>query len=306
MKYSVIVPTFNSEKYLNTCLSSIISSESDESFEIIAVDGGSTDNTLQIISSFPEVKLVHSSNKSIANSRNLGVAASTGEILIFIDSDCQVNKYLLTKSKEHLQKHHCYGSFYKANDSQGWIAKVWLDVERKKDGKVKWLTSGTLAVSRKVFDKLSGFDESLQTEEDEDFCHRVRGLGGELLNDSSVASIHLGQPDSIFPFFQKEAWRGKSLVKPLSKLTTSRFSLFDTIVFLYFISLMSVFFSFLDFRLLYVSVLSLLLIPLLFSIRITLRNNINNFLGVYFLYFVFFLARSWSILRYKQLIRLFS
>ena len=309
MDFSFIIPTYNSSKYIGQCLNSICSVDYiDNLFEIIVVDGGSTDDTLDIVSAYKKVKLVHSSNVSISNSRNIGVAESVGENLVFIDSDCLADRLLLVKAKDYLKQYSCYGSFYKAHASHGWVAKAWLTVERKRNGLVKWITSGTLTVSRAVFEKVKGFDESLQVEEDEDFCHRVRLLGGTLYNDLSVASVHLGQADSVKSFFLKETWRGKFLVKPIAGIFQKKTSLFDLAIYCYFFSIMIVIISvvFNWMSLLFMASIIIFILPLLLTVRVVMKASSYELFGqIFILYVVFLFARSWSVIRNKQLNRLF-
>lgn len=90
---SCIILTKNSEKYLDLCLSSIICQKF-SLFEIIIVDGGSTDNTLQIIENFTkkfkEIKLVHAPGSSIGYAREIGTKQANGDICAYIDSDCEL------------------------------------------------------------------------------------------------------------------------------------------------------------------------------------------------------------------------
>jgi len=309
MDFTIIIPTFNSEKYIFDCLRSIFEMHySQNQFEVIVVDGGSSDNTLEIISGFEKVKLVHSLNISISNSRNVGASQSTGENLVFIDSDCIVDQYLLKKAKDYLQRYTCYGSFYKAYEKHGWIAKTWLIVEQKPDGNVKWIPSGTLAVSRKAFTDINGFNEALQVEEDEDFCHRIRSKGGVIFNDSSIASIHLGQADTIKHFFQKEAWRGRSLVKPIKGYLDNKLSPFDILIFFYLLLLVTFCVSLLIGKLwLTYSIIALLIIiPALLSVRISLRTgHLERIAQIFFLHIIFLVSRSWSVIKYNQYQQLF-
>lgn len=301
MDYSIIIPTFNSEKYLKKCIDSIFLSDFKGNFEIIIVDGGSSDSTVSIAASYHGVQIVTSSNVSVSNSRNLGVRNSSGNIIVFIDSDCLIHKFFLENAREFLKKYDCYGSFYQPDPSQSWVSKVWLDVERKHDGLVSWVTSGTLAVTRRAFEEVLGFNEALQAEEDEDFCYRIRKNNGLIYNDSKVASIHLGQSDSIGEFFKKESWRGKSLIKPKFSLVPFKFSLFDAVVLFYFFSIvcMIVFYNFT--YIFCLGGLYIVIIPILFSIRTTIiTRKYSNFFKILFLYYVYFLARSWSIIQYKQ------
>ncbi len=88
--FSVIVPIYNVEKYLKTCVDSIIN-QSFKDIEIILVDDGSTDNSPAICDNYKEndsrITVIHQSNKGLSGARNTGVKAASGEFLIFIDSD---------------------------------------------------------------------------------------------------------------------------------------------------------------------------------------------------------------------------
>jgi len=309
MDFAIIIPTFNSEVYIHECLKSIFELQyPKDQLEVIVVDGGSTDNTLDIISKFAGVKLLNSSNISISNSRNLGVSATTADNIVFIDSDCLVDSQLLTKTKDHLQHDTCYGSFYKAYDKHGWIAKAWIIVEQKPDGRVKWIPSGTLAVSKKSFDTINGFNEALQVEEDEDFCHRIRNNNGTIFNDSSIASAHLGQANTISHFFKKEVWRGRSLVKPLKNLLEHKLSVFDLMVFFYLFLLLTLILSLLAGKpLLAISAaIMLTAIPALLTVRIALRSKrLERLFQIFLLHNVFLMARAWSVIKYKQYKQLF-
>ncbi len=89
-KISVIVPIYNSEKYLKRCLDSIIN-QSYNMLEIILVDDGSTDNSLNICNKFllqdKRIKLIRQNNRGVSSARNAGINKATGEYITFIDSD---------------------------------------------------------------------------------------------------------------------------------------------------------------------------------------------------------------------------
>ena len=96
IKVSVIVPVFNASKYIGRTLDSIISQDFD-SFEIIVVDDGSTDGSLEIIEKtlnnvkIPH-KVIHQENAGVSVARNVGIEASYGDYLVFIDADDYVSK----------------------------------------------------------------------------------------------------------------------------------------------------------------------------------------------------------------------
>lgn len=89
-KVSVIVPIFNGEKYLKKCLDSIVN-QTLKDIEIILIDDGSTDNSLEIIkeysSLYNNIKYFYKENEGQAIARNLGIEKANGEFIAFVDSD---------------------------------------------------------------------------------------------------------------------------------------------------------------------------------------------------------------------------
>ena len=103
IKVSVIIPVYNNSEYISTSLSSLINQDFDELYEIIVVDDGSTDNSLDIAqellskSNIP-YKLLHQRNSGVSTARNHGIEVSRGEYLVFVDSD----DYVLTNHLSEL------------------------------------------------------------------------------------------------------------------------------------------------------------------------------------------------------------
>lgn len=96
---SVIIPVYNSEKYLKKCVLSIIE-QIYINIEIILIDDGSSDSSGKICDDFSlidnRIKVYHQNNKGVSNARNFGIRQAKGKYLIFIDSDDYCNKDLIS------------------------------------------------------------------------------------------------------------------------------------------------------------------------------------------------------------------
>ncbi|UTY28319.1 glycosyltransferase family 2 protein [Treponema putidum] len=90
MKFSIIIPIYNTEKYLEKSILSVLD-QSYTDYELICVNDGSTDNSTQILSTFadnPKIKLIHNNaNKGPHCVRKIGVQNATGDYILFLDSD---------------------------------------------------------------------------------------------------------------------------------------------------------------------------------------------------------------------------
>jgi glycosyltransferase involved in cell wall biosynthesis len=100
---SVIVPVFNVEKYLIRCLDSIFSQQFSGTFEVIAIDDGSTDNSLQLLKNYQakesRLKIIeHGINKKLSVARGSGMNAASGKYIMHVDSD----DWLLPQTFENL------------------------------------------------------------------------------------------------------------------------------------------------------------------------------------------------------------
>ena len=91
-KVSVVVATYNGDRTLKACLDSLRRLNYPD-YEVILVDDGSTDSTRQITSAYDRVRcLRHEQNLGLSAARNTGLAAATGEIIAFTDSDCRADE----------------------------------------------------------------------------------------------------------------------------------------------------------------------------------------------------------------------
>lgn len=109
-KVSIIVPIYNMENYLEKCIESIIK-QSYKNIEIILINDGSTDKSEFICKKYQmkdyRVKFISSRNKGVSNARNLGIKASTGVYISFIDPDDTVDKKYIEEMLIYMKKYSC-------------------------------------------------------------------------------------------------------------------------------------------------------------------------------------------------------
>ena len=92
MKFSILVPVYNVEKYLEQCVDSLLNQTYKGEYEIILVDDGSTDSSVAICDRYQKnnpdkIKVVHKKNEGLVSARQQGIAVATGEYSLFVDSD---------------------------------------------------------------------------------------------------------------------------------------------------------------------------------------------------------------------------
>ena len=110
MKFSVLIPVYNTEKYIEECLQSVLN-QTYQDFEIIIVDDGSTDSSGEICDSYHKkypnkIKVIHKENQGLISARRVGIANATGDYCIFVDSDDFVELNLLSTIVQSLMMNH--------------------------------------------------------------------------------------------------------------------------------------------------------------------------------------------------------
>lgn len=132
IKISIIVPVFNVEKYLDRCITNIIN-QSYSNIEIIIINDGSTDNSLDICNKYKKIDnriiVINQENQGLSAVRNKGIDIATGEYILFVDSDDILNVDLLKNIESLLNKENDVICFqHSINDS---MECTYLDIEDK-------------------------------------------------------------------------------------------------------------------------------------------------------------------------------
>lgn len=100
-KFSIIIPVYNVEKYIDSCLKSVMN-QTYEDYEVIVVNDGTKDNSMDIVKKY-DVKVIEQKNQGLSAARNTGVKHAKGDYLIFLDSDDSWNKDLLKELSKSIK-----------------------------------------------------------------------------------------------------------------------------------------------------------------------------------------------------------
>ncbi len=179
---SVVIPTLNEEKFLESTLKSIKNQDYKGKYEIIVSDGMSKDDTVRIAKKYAD-EVVICKRKGIAIGRNTGEKLARGELLLFIDADTVILPDALTKVAKMFRNKKIVGgtgSVLPLNPKMSNIFIYWSVSQLvKKTVQLKSPQIGGLfcAYRKDAFDKVNGFNESFDTFEDFDMSKRISKLG---------------------------------------------------------------------------------------------------------------------------------
>ncbi len=206
---SVIVPALNEEKYIRYAFEGL-SKQTFRNFEVIVVDGGSTDRTRDI--SRKHARVIVDRKEGIGRARNAGAAAARGRILVFIDADTKPSPQLLSVySKAFADRNtvSATGPILPLEHTTEAVetgyrivsvlfVKLTLALHRPS------VIGSNFAVTREAFRKAGGFNPKLITYEDWDLSHRLHRLGRILYIDDAVVytSVRRVAEWGIFGFFK--------------------------------------------------------------------------------------------------------
>jgi glycosyltransferase involved in cell wall biosynthesis len=188
---SVIIPTLNEEKYIESTLKSLRNQDYKGKYEIIVADGMSKDDTVKIARKYAD-KVVLVKKKGIAEGRNGGAKVANSDILLFIDADTILLFNGLTELIKPFKKRNVIGvtcPILPLSPKAKYFALYWsynLFVEKSIKSKKAQIPGICCAYRKKQFEKLGGFNEDLDTLEDLDFSKKISKLGKIVFLDTTL------------------------------------------------------------------------------------------------------------------------
>jgi len=220
MKISFIVPMYNSAEYVSLCLEAICRLKKHCDLQLISIDNGSSDDTVDIAKKFSN-DVVILPDATIAKMRNEGVKISKGELIAFIDSDCIVSeRWLLSIQKCFSKYDHigAVGGYYGLGDSPSWVEQTWHSLKNNVTGDVSFLSAVNMVIRKKIFCSIGGFNDEMTTGEDWKLCSRLIEKGYRVINCPEMSVKHLGNVKTLSGMINKERWYGIGMFELAKKV----------------------------------------------------------------------------------------
>jgi len=195
-KVSLYIPTYNAEVTLRKCLESVFS-QTYPLWEILLVDDGSSDNTVEITKQYNVKIIQHQENKGISVTRNTAISHSNGDFLAGVDSDVTLDPHWLEYIMENFSGNHVGGVGGRIIESnRNGVIGRWLLAHRNPDGGTKKRTVKALPSAAAVFRKKSlleigGYnDDKRYDHSDLDASMRIKIIGYELIYEPQALAYH--------------------------------------------------------------------------------------------------------------------
>lgn len=232
-RISVIMPAYNAEKYIEESVGSVLS-QNYPNFELIIVNDGSTDRTLEVLAQFtdPRIRVFSQENKGQSIAMNFGIRQSSGEFIKFLDADDLINSdHLLSQYNAIKDAPNCIAScrwayftgsyehvnFLKEKTHKNYVNPVdWiydsLTYDKGMMGGWMWL------IPRQVLEKAGYWDERLSLNNDFDFSIRVL-LSSSGIHFASGAKFYYrkGVSNALSGTFSEKAFESAYLTTCLGR-----------------------------------------------------------------------------------------
>ncbi|MCR8501916.1 MAG: glycosyltransferase [Crenarchaeota archaeon] len=206
MKIAFVILTKNSERTINECLKEVSKLKDSFKLEVIIVDGGSVDNTLNIIKDYEKImniKLLYDRGKGLGYARDIGWRESSANYIVMLDSDVLINRDFILEAIKILECDEKLGGLSAKlkpiSLDKGWFGRfqeknlsIYLHHQHPPyPSEAIALHTACTVFKRKVLEEVGGFDEFFNlAKEDSDISYRIRKRGYKLAYLNYYA-IHL-------------------------------------------------------------------------------------------------------------------
>jgi len=221
---SVIIPTYNRGWIIKEAIDSVLSQDYRD-FELIIVDDGSTDNTLEILNSYQDdITVLRQNNHGVSAARNRGIMAASGRFVAFLDSD---DLWLPQKLSSQVDYFNLNPDAIICQTEEIWIRKSVRVNPKKRHKKPRGMifeqslalclvSPSAVMIRRSLFDEVGFFDEKLPVCEDYDLWLRISCRFPVYLIDTPLIIKRGGHDDQLSASSGLDKFRIKSLKKNIA------------------------------------------------------------------------------------------
>ncbi len=220
MMISVVIPAYNAQETLGSCLEALSTQTYPQDlYEIIVVNDGSTDRTEEIAQQFP-IRYIFQENQGPASARNNGAAAGQGAILLFTDSDCIPTPNWIEEMAApfHNDKIMAVKGAYRTDQREIVARFAQIEFEERftlleKAGKTDMIDTYSAGYRRHIFQQLGGFDTRfpVANNEDTELSYRMAARDFAMIFTPRAIVYHLNHPSSVQQYaklkFSRGYWR---------------------------------------------------------------------------------------------------
>lgn len=302
---SIVIPVLNEERYLAECLTSLMSLEyPKDRHEILLVDNGSTDRTLEIAQGFSEISIHVKENAKVGAVRNYGVQKAKGDVIVFLDSDCVVRQDWLDDGVSKLidNPDSVVGGLYLLREDPSWLERYWVLRSSGQTIAQSTLVGGCIFIPKEIFQKVGGFDEHLNAGEDSDLTVRLEQAQYHVEIDPCLNVVHLGYPSRIQPFIARQLWHSSDYINGLPDTLRDKIFLLTIAFMVGIFGLVGslIFLSNVN-SIVIISVLLVLLSPAVLSVKRIIRSrakykSLFDYISIYMVDFIYLIGRALGVL----------
>lgn len=219
---SVNIPAYNEEKFIRACLESLVN-QTYPNYEVIVVDDGSNDNTINIIKEFtakdPRFKLIQQNHGGEAVARNTAAAQSKGEILCFLDADLSFAPDFIEKLTAPIINNTFTGTFsreefvknYENPWARSWNLNDGMTTAKRHPDDFPYEDTTFRALKKETFDSVQGYT-SKGSGDDKTLSAKL----GKMANAAPGAICYHFNPDSPREIFDQARWYSRGVRIPLN------------------------------------------------------------------------------------------
>lgn len=184
---SVVIPAHNEEKWIATCLESVLRKDAFTDKEVIVVDDASTDRTNEILSDFPVAVIRNDKPVGPSSARNIGVREARGRIVVFIDAHCIVeDAQWIGKILSFFRDPEvgAVAGYFKRQPSR------WGAQRLRIRSRIRVIKSANAAYRKSVFEQVGGFDPSIEWAGDKVLTFKIHRSGWKVVHSREIQIVH--------------------------------------------------------------------------------------------------------------------